>query len=292
VIVEEPTYLGALQAFRSGGVRLVGVPVDADGMRTELLEPLLARHRPRLIYTLPTFQNPSGAVMSLPRRRQLLDLAYRHQVPILEEDPYGDLRYDGRPLPSLKAMDTRGQVLHLNTFSKVLFPGLRIGWLVGPAAAVRRVAVAKQTVDLHSGTLSQWLMARFLTEGCLERHLEKVRPEYARRRDALLSALRAASRAGLVWSRPEGGFYLWCRLPEAVPPERLLAEAARERVSFLPGTVFSIEGGDATHIRLNFTASPPDRIREGVRRLARVLRTALSGPRARPEHGEVLRPLV
>lgn len=280
VLVEEPTYLGALQVFRRAGVRLLGVPVDAEGMRVDVLESMLTRMRPRLIYTLPTFQNPSGVVMSLSRRRRLLDLAWRYHVPILEEDSYSDLRYDGEALPSLRILDTRGHVLYLSTFSKVLFPGLRVGWLAGPPQAVRQLAVARQSVDLHTATPNQWVMERFLREGHLQRHLERVRPEYRKRRDAMLAALRPLADLGLRWVEPEGGYYVWCRLPDTVSLPRLAAEAAREGVSFLPGTVFSTDGSSDRHLRLNFTSSPPERLSEGIRRLGRALEAA------RTRHGE------
>ena len=180
VLVEEPTYLGALQVFRRAGVRLVGVPVDEEGLQVETLEPILARVRPRLLYTQPTFQNPTGAQMSLPRRKRLLELAWRHQLPILEEDVYGDIRYEGPTLPSLRALDSSGQVLQVGSFSKTLCPGLRIGWLNGPASAIRQLAVARQTVDLHTATMNQWVVQRFLSEGLLTRHVEKIRPETPR----------------------------------------------------------------------------------------------------------------
>lgn len=285
VVVEEPTYLGALQVFRRAGVRLMGVPVDEEGMRVDLLEALLARVRPRLLYTIPTFQNPSGAVMSLSRRHRLLELARRHRLAILEEDAYSDLRYEGEPLPPLRALDP--QVLHMSTSSKVLFPGLRVGWLVGPPPAVRQLAVARQSVDLHTATPNQWIMERFLREGHLRRHLERVRPAYAARRDALLEALARLEPRTLTWTRPEGGFYVWARLPDTVSLPRLAAEATRQGVAFLPGTVFSTDGASDHHIRLNFTSSPPDRLREGVRRLGLALRASEGVPAA-----ELQRPLV
>jgi DNA-binding transcriptional MocR family regulator len=292
VVTEEPTFVGALQTFRRAGARLLSVPVDGEGMRMDLLEAVLARRRVKLVYTLPTFQNPTGVVMSLARRQRLLELAYRYQVPVVEDDPYSELRYDGRPLPLLKAMDTRGYVLHLGTFSKLVFPGLRVGWMVGPVAALRHLAVAKQTADLHTGTYAQLLVARFLRGGLLAKHLERIRPEYARRRDALLAALRKSAAAGLEWNRPEGGYYVWCRLADDVAPARLMAEAARERVSYLPGAVCSVDGSGATCLRLNFTACPPERLREGVRRLGRALRAARVRPRERPAAAEGSRPIV
>ena len=276
VVVEEPSYFGALEAFRSARVRFLGVPTDAEGMRTDVLEALLARQRPRLVYTLPTFQNPSGSVLSLARRRHLLELAWRHQVPILEDDTYSDLRYEGTALPSLKALDPHGHVVHLSSFSKVLFPGLRLGWIAAPRPLVRQLALVKQTVDLHSGTLGQWIVEGFLSSGLLARHLARTRAAYRRRRDVLLEALEAEAVPGLTWNRPEGGFYVWCRLPEEVRPAALLARAAEERVAYLPGGASYVEEPPESSIRLNFSFAPEDDLREGARRLGRALRSARS----------------
>ncbi len=292
VLVEEPTYLGALQVFRRAGARFISVPVDEEGLRVDLLEPILARVRPRLLYTQPTFQNPSGALMSLPRRRRLLELARQHQLPILEEDVYGEIRYEGPALPGLRALDPTGQVLYVGSFSKTLSPGLRVGWLNGPAAAIRQLAVARQTVDMHTATLNQWLVQRFLAEGLLARHVERLRQQYALRRDALLTALLPLARQGLTWTHPEGGYYVWCRLPDDVSLPRLAAEAARQGVAFLPGTVCSADGSTTRHLRLNFTALPPERLREGVARLSRALEAARSRNREPAAAGETHQPLV
>lgn len=276
VAVEAPSFFGALQVFRAAGARLLGVPADEQGMRTDLLESLLQRQRPKLIYTLPTFQNPAGHVMSLERRRHLLDLAYRFQVPVLEDDPYSDLRYDGAALPSVKALDGHGHVIYVSSFSKALFPGLRIGWIAAPRPVIRRLALAKQSVDLHSSTLGQWLIDRFVRQGGLERHLRTVRAAYAKRRDAMLEALKAQALPGVTYVRPDGGFYFWCRLPETVAPARLLSRAAEERVSFLPGTPFFCEETGQNHVRLSFSGATPRRIREGIARFARAFAAASS----------------
>ena len=287
VAVEEPSYFGALATFRVAQARLLGVPCDGDGMRTDLLENLLARQRPRLIYTLPTFQNPSGSVLSLERRRRLLELAYRYQVPVLEDDPYSDLRYGGDAVPSLKALDRNGYVIYLSSFSKILFPGLRLGWIAAPRQAVRQLALTKQLVDLHSSTLGQWMVERFIAEGLFSRHLEAVRAEYARRRDAMVQALQSEAPEGLTWSRPEGGFYVWCSFPERVSQSALLQKAAEEHVAFLPGNASFVGEPGRNHLRLNFTYCAPDQIREGVSRLVRAYRAAAAGPRSdeRPAGG-------
>ena len=292
VVVERPTFFGALQIFRRAQVRVLGVPTDAEGMRTDALESLLERQRPKLIYTLPTFQNPSGVVMSLERRRRLLELAHRFQVPVLEDDPYCDLRYEGEPLPSLKALDEHGYVIYFSSFSKVLFPGLRIGWLVAPRPATRQFALAKQTVDLHSSTVGQFLLDRFVRDGHYARHVKEVRAEYARRRDVMDQALRAEAPAGVSWTKPEGGFYFWLRFPDAIRQSQLLARAAELHVSFLPGDACYADEPGENHLRLNFTFAPPEQIRDGVSRLMEALRLAARGAGAGRQDGAATPPIV
>ncbi|MCU0290733.1 MAG: PLP-dependent aminotransferase family protein [Thermoanaerobaculaceae bacterium] len=280
VVVEEPSFFGALQCFRAAQARLVGVPVDGEGMRTDVLEWVLQRHRPKLIYTLPTFQNPSGAVLSLERRRHLLELAYRYQVPVLEDDPYSDLRYAGEPVPTLRTLDTHGYVLYLSTFSKVLSPGLRLGFLVAPRPAQRQMMLAKQAVDLHTNTPGQWLVDRFLRDGLYAPHLLRVREAYAARLDAMEATLRSCAPAGVTWQRPEGGFYVWCRLSGDVDARTLATHAAAAGVSYLPGRSCLVSEPAEDHIRLNFSFSSPELIREGVRRLCTALGEAHAVPQA------------
>ncbi|MBK6405944.1 MAG: PLP-dependent aminotransferase family protein [Holophagales bacterium] len=278
VVVEEPSYFGALEVFRSARVRLLGVPTDADGMRTDVLEALLARQQPRLIYTLPTFQNPSGCVLSPARRRHLLELAWRHQVPILEDDPYSDLRYEGEALPSLKALDPYGHVIHLSSFSKVLFPGLRLGWIAAPRPLVRQLALVKQTVDLHSGTLGQWIV-RGSSRGTLRkapRGDPRGLPAAARRSPR---GPRGGRARRLHLEQARGRLLRLVSPPRRRPSSRLLAQAATERVAYLPGGASFVEEPPVNSIRLNFTFAPEEQLREGVRRLGRALRAAQAEPR-------------
>lgn len=272
VVVEQPSFIGALQTFRGARARLVGVPTDEHGMRTDALESALARFRPKLIYTLPTFQNPSGTVLTLERRQHLLALARRFQVPVLEDDPYSELRYEGEPLPSLRALDPGGNVLYLSTFSKLLFPGMRLGFLVAPRAVVRQFALARQTADLHANTLGQWVLERFVRRGRMAVHVRAVRESYRRRCDAMDAALRAADVPGLAWRRPQGGFYFWCRLPRGVAASSLLARAAQAGVAYLPGRPCFADEPPAEHIRLNFSHPDEAAIRTGVTRLAAAIR--------------------
>jgi DNA-binding transcriptional MocR family regulator len=292
VVVERPSFFGALQIFRRAQVRVLGVPTDNEGMRTDVLESLLERQRPKLIYTLPTFQNPSGATMTLERRRRLLDLAHRFQVPVLEDDPYCDLRYEGVPIPSLKALDEHGYVIYLSSFSKVLFPGLRIGWLAAPRAAARQLALAKQAIDLHSSTAGQFLLERFIGAGHYARHVGTLRGEYARRRDLADQALHAEAPPGVAWTKPEGGFYFWLRIPDTIRQSQLLARAAELRVSYLPGDACYADEPGENHLRLNFTFEAPNRIRDGVGRLMEALRVAARVAVTGRRGGEATPPIV
>jgi DNA-binding transcriptional MocR family regulator len=292
VIVEEPSYFGGLEALRRAGARMISIPVDDQGMRVDLLEAILERHRPKLIYTLPTFQNPSGMEMSLERRKKLLALASARGIPLLEEDPYSELRYDGTPLPSLKALDTTGIVLYLATSSKILFPGLRIGWLVAPKPVVRQCTLLKQSEDLHTNTLGQFVLDRLFREGHLERHLEKLRTVYRKNRDLMEGALQKYAPEGMTWSRPRGGFYFWCLLPDGVNRTQLLASAAAKRIAFLPGQACFVEETGRFYIRLNFSAPSPSEIPEGVARLAQAIREALVERRPQRERLVPMRPIV
>jgi DNA-binding transcriptional MocR family regulator len=272
VVVEAPSFFGALQVFRAAQARLLSVPVDRDGMRTDILQSVLERHRPKLIYTLPTFQNPSGAVMSLARRQQLLELAQRFQVPIVEDDPYGELRYEGESLPSLKALDRHGYVIYVSSFSKVLFPGLRVGWVVAARPLVRQLVLAKQVVDLHTSTPGQLIIERLLRTGLYARHLTTVRQAYRESRDVMDESLRHHAPTGVTWQVPAGGFYLWCRMPEPLPAAELLARAAALRVAYLPGSACFAEESAEECVRLNFTYPDREEIRVGVRALMTAVR--------------------
>ncbi|WP_376795430.1 PLP-dependent aminotransferase family protein [Thermogemmatispora sp.] len=275
VVVEVPTYIGAIQAFRALGARVIGIPLDGEGMRLDLLESVLARHRPRLIYTLPTFQNPTGVVMSPERRRRLLLLSRRYQVPVLEDDTYGELYFETPPPLPLKALDGGEQVIYLSTFSKVLAPGLRVAWLAGPEPMIERLSLHKQIFDLNTNALGQWLVAEVLRRGWLDSHLQRLSAAYRRKRDLMLQAI------GRYWPRevrvntPGGGFHLWCRLPAGVRARTLLREAASEGVALLNGEPFHVDGGGQQYIRLSYAFPQERQIEEGIRRLGTVLKRLL-----------------
>src|SRR5579859_4290033 len=235
VVVEVPTYLGAIQTFRALGARVIGVPIDNEGMRVDLLETVLARHRPRLIYTLPTFQNPTGVVMSPERRRRLLLLARRYQTPILEDDPYSEVYFEGKQPQPLKALDTHSQVIYLSTFSKILAPGLRVAWLAAPEPMIERLSLHKQVFDLNTTALGQWAVSEILRRNLLDNHLKMLRQTYQHKRDLTLQAIATYWPEEVRVNRPSGGFHLWCRLPGDMRSRILLREAANEQVAFVIG---------------------------------------------------------
>lgn len=283
VVVEVPTYLGAIQTFRALGARVIGVPIDNEGMRLDLLEAILVRRSPRLIYTLPTFQNPTGVIMSPARRRRLLALARRYQVPILEDDPYGEIYFEGDAPQPLKALDTRGDVLYLSTYSKLLAPGLRVAWLAAPEPLIERLSLHKQIFDLNTTALGQWLVSEILQRQLLDPHLARVRQQYRRQRDVMFQAIQEYWPAGTRVTLPRGGFHLWCRLPGDMRARTLLREAAQEGVAFVLGEPFHIDGGGRQYIRLSYAVSDEAQIKEGIRRIGQAMRRIQSRRSPRDE---------
>ncbi len=276
VVLEEPTYFPAIQVMKRAGARIMTVPVDDQGMRVDVLEQLLERYRPKLIYTIPTYQNPTGAEMPLARRKRLVDLACRYNVMVLEDDAYGDLCYEDSQPPLLKALDGTGHVIYLSTFSKNVYSGLRLGWIVADSKVVRQFSSAKQLMDLHSSSLSQWMIERFVVCGGMEAHLRRICAAYHERRDIMLAALERYAPDGMTWNIPKGGYYVWCRLPEGVTANALVPKSAEQGVAFIPGAPFFASGAGDDFIRLNFTFAPKDKINEGVRRLSLAMQSILT----------------
>ena len=271
VFVESPTYFGSLQLFKAVGAKIVAIPVDKDGMKVDVLERLLARQIPKFIYTLPTFQNPSGAVLSLERRKALLELAYWYQVPIVEDDPYSKLNYERIPPPPLKVLDKHNHVIYLGTFSKLLFPGLRIGWIVASLPLIDRLNQLKQLVDLHSNSISQLAVCEFCRNEHFDTHLDRVRKVYSRKRDIMISALKKHCSSHTEWQKPEGGYHLWCRLKEGLDSAELLREATLEKVAFIPGMIFNADRTGAEWLRLNFTHTKEELIESGIQKLKKAV---------------------
>ncbi len=286
-LTEEPTYLGAIQAFTSYQAQYLTVPIDDEGLRIDLLETAL-RAGPKFLYVLPNFQNPGGTTLSLPRRERLVELASHYGVPIVEDDPYGQLRYEGKHLPPLMkiAADLEGGapdrggfrsgVLYLGTLSKVLAPGLRIGWVVGPLAVIAKLVQLKQGADLHTSTFTQMVAHEAVRGGFLDLHIPVIRRVYGERMRAMLEALERHFPPSVRWTRPQGGLFLWVTLPEGLDSSTLLDEALREKVAFVPGRSFFPQGGGASTLRLNFSYCTPERIEEGIRRLGGLIEGAVS----------------
>lgn len=277
MLCEAPTYFGALQAFRVQGLRPIGVPVDRDGMDVDRMEALVARYRPRFLYTIPTYQNPTGATLSLERRERLLAVAQKYQVPIVEDDPFGDLWFREPPPPPIKALDKRGHVIYLGTFSKSLAPGLRVGWLVAPRPVVDMALLLRRVADLQSNTAGQYLVVEFAHRGWLDEGIGLARATYGARCQALDGALHQQMPRGVEWQTPQGGLYLWLRLPEGMDAHRLLREAGKEGVIFLPGRILYPDLGPSNVCRLSYTVLGEEEIVRGVGILARSVRRLLQG---------------
>ena len=265
VLVEEPSYLAALQAFQLAGATVVPVPCDDDGLDPEAAAALAERHGARLLYTIPTFQNPTGRTLPLERREALVALARGGGCWLLEDDPYGELRYRGEPLPPLAALDDR--VLSLSTLSKIAAPGLRIGWVRAPEALRRPLTIAKQAADLHSSTVDQAAAARWLQAVDLDERVGDLRRAYGPRRDALIAGLADALPPGSTHNHPDGGMFVWARLPDGWDAAELLDRALAHGVAFVPGYPFFAGAPDTATLRFSFTTHAPDEIAEGLRRL-------------------------
>jgi 2-aminoadipate transaminase len=270
VIVENPTYLALLSAWRPLGVEFLPAPCDDGGIRVEELAPLLSR-RPKLLYTIPTFQNPSGTTLAHERRSRLVELARDHGVGIIEDDPYHELRYDGASLPHLIQLDAESNVIHVGTFSKILAPGLRLGWTVAPEDVVDKLIQAKQAADLHTGTLTQHIAWELVRNGFLDRQIPLLRRAYRERRDAMLAALEQHFPDTATWTRPDGGMFLMVTLASHLDAAEFLRLAIPRKVAFVPGADFHLDGVGGNTLRLNFSNTAPARIEEGIRRLGELL---------------------
>jgi GntR family transcriptional regulator / MocR family aminotransferase len=273
VLVENPTYSGALNLFKALNLKVVGIPVDEKGLQVDRLEKLLQQIHPRLLYTIPNFQNPTGTCMSSPRRLQLISLADRYNLPILEDDYVGDLRYEGRALPSLKSLDPGGRVIYVSTFSKMLMPGLRVGFLAAEGPVYDRLVAHKRVNDLTTSNLIQRALEAYVTVGRYQVHLQRSCQVYRKRRDAMLEAVERWLPEGVQVSKPQGGLFLWLRLPEGISSEALLPFAFQEGVAFAPGENFFLEKkAGSGFIRVNFAAHEPETIHIGMKRLRKAMK--------------------
>ena len=303
VICEAPTYPGAVPVFSSYEAETVQIEMDSDGMRIDLLEGALAAldaagRRPKFIYTVPTFQNPAGVTLSEPRRRRLVEIARERELLVLEDNPYGLLRYEGDPLPPLFALDGGEYVLYLGTLSKILSPGIRLGWLVAPAPVLAKVNLGKQAADLCSSPLTQMFVDAYFRQDRWRSYITELCSLYRERRDAMLDALAEYFPPEAEWTRPGGGLFIWATLPDFIDTGDLLAKAIREeQVAFVPGAAAYVDGRGVSSMRLNFSGADSDAIREGVKRIGKVVREQIalystvtgravaSPPRPQPEEG-------
>jgi len=276
VICESPSYLGALNAFKAYMPKFVEISMDEDGMIIEELEKALKQNpNTKFIYTIPDFQNPSGRTMSLERRKRLLELAYKYDIPVVEDNPYGELRFEGEMLPAIKSFDTKGLVIHLGTFSKTFCPGLRIGWVVAAPEILTKYIVCKQGVDLQSSTIAQREVNKFLEMYDLDEHVENIINVYRKRRDLMLQTMEKEFPAEVSFTRPQGGLFTWVTFPEHMDAAEVMKKSLEVKVAFVPGQSFFPNGQFKNHGRFNYSNMPEDKIVEGVERLGKVLKSMI-----------------
>jgi len=271
VLTELPTYVGALQAFNFYQAIYCPVTMDNHGILVDQAEEKIKQFKPKFIYLVPNFQNPSGITMSLERRQKVIDLAFKYHIPVVDDNPYGELRFSGKAVPSLRGIGGDA-VIGLGTFSKLISPGLRIGWVVAPIACSKIIEKVKQAVDLHSATFPQYVIYEFLKRGYLEPHIEKIKVAYAHRLDVMEHAMSEYFPENVTWPHPEGGLFLWLQLPEHVSAMKMLNESIDAGVAFVPGKPFHPDGSGDNTMRLNFANATPEGIVEGIKRLSMVLK--------------------
>jgi len=304
IIAEAPTYPGAVPSFTSYQADVVQIDVDSDGMRIDLMEEALDRleregRRPKFIYTVPSFQNPAGVTMSLPRRKRLVEVANEREILVLEDNPYGMLRYEGEPQTTLRSLDGGVFVMYLGTFSKILSPGIRLGWIVAPGPVLEKLNLGKQAADLCTSTLSQVMVSSYFDQVRWQDYVESLTEIYRGRRDTMLDALERHFPAQAEWTRPGGGLFIWATLPDFIDTTDLLARALQANVAFVPGEGAYMDGRGRNSMRLNFSGVDEDEIREGVRRIGKIVQEqvdlygtltgeqqAAVGPENQPDPGE------
>ncbi len=275
VLTESPTYMAAIQAFQTYGARFASVRTDEDGLIPEELPALIERERPRFLYTIPNFQNPTGVTLTAKRREMVYSIAARYGLIILEDDPYGALRYAGKTIPPIKALDTEGIVIYQSTISKTIAPGLRVGWVVASKEIRAKLTIAKQAADLHTSSLDQRIVHRYLTDFDSEGHIEIIRRSYGERFAIMDATLRQTMPPGFTWTHPEGGMFVWVTCPEGVDTNELMRDALARKVLFVPGQDFFSDAPGLRYMRLNFSNASPEKIREGIGRLAEVCAAAV-----------------
>ncbi len=286
VAIENPTYPGAINVFCGNHAKCIGIPAGERGLDLDVLEDILAQRRPRLIYTVPSFHNPTGVTMDTGSRRRLIELAARYRVPIIEDDIYRELRYDGADLPPLKSLDRYGLVIYINSFSKVGFPGLRVGWIAAPRIVIDHLNAAKERCDLHASLMAQAAIYDFTRRGLLAKHIKRAKKAYAQRRDAMLQSLERYFPEEASWNNPEGGMAIWVKLPESLNASQLLIQASEQGVVFSPGEYFYACSPQPATMRLAFTMAGPAQIEEAIKRLGAVIKTRLTSLKKQRQVGQ------
>ena len=274
ILVESPTYLGAINAFKLCDPKFVEVPTDEKGIIPEELEKILAEYgdRVRLMYVIPEFQNPTGITWPMERRKAFMDIVNKYDFPVIEDDPYGELRYDGDVVPSLKSMDTKGNIIFLGSFSKIFMPGLRVAWMVADPVIIDKVVKLKQAVDLQSSSFAQRQASYFIDMFDLDAYVEKIKALYGKRRTLMYDSMKEYFPEGVTFTYPEGGLFTWVTLPENMDAKEIMPKVLEKNVAYVPGGPFYPNGGNANHFRLNYSNMPEDRIVEGIKRLGAVLK--------------------
>ena len=276
--MESPTYLAAINAFKAYGPEFKEVPTDEKGMIPEELEKILASTpKIKLIYVIPDFQNPTGICWTLERRKAFMDLINKYEVPVLEDNPYGELRYDGETLPSLMSMDTKGLVMGMGTFSKTFCPGLRIGWLAANTTLLAEFVKVKQSADLHTSAFDQAIIDRYMDEYSLDEHVKEINALYKHRRDLLIKTMEETFKDGTTWTHPDGGLFLWLTFPEGVSARKVFDKCIEKNVAGVLGEFFYPNGHNDHHMRINYSNMPDDRIVEGIHRMAAALQEVKEG---------------
>ena len=276
VLFESPSYMGAFNAFKAYEPAFQEVPTDEEGMIPEALDKILSENkRVKMIYVIPDFQNPTGRTWSLERRKRFLEVVGKYNIPVIEDNPYGELRYEGEALPSLKAMDQTGQVIFLGSFSKILAPGYRIGWICAEKDVLQKYIFVKQGADLQPSTISQMEISKYMDLYSLDQHVEEVKVIYKRRRDLMFDTMKKCFPAGAKFQKPHGGLFMWVELPEGMNAKDLLIKCVDKFVAYIPGGAFFPNGGKENTFRLNFSSMPDDLIVEGILRMGKVLQAEL-----------------
>jgi len=282
VIVEEPGYVGGLGAIRNYEGERLAIPMDENGLRTDLLAVALRKlskegRLPKFAYLVPNFQNPTGISLSLERRREMLALAGEYSFALIEDNPYGEIRFEGEPLPSIKSMDTEGRVIYLGSFSKTFIPGIRVGWLVADEPLIQKLACGKQATDLCSNSLGQRMACRFAASGYIDEHVSSLISLYREKRDLMLSCMEKHFPAGVSWTQPRGGFFIWVTLPEGMNARTILLKAIERRVAFVDGAGFYVNGNGKNTARFAFSEASPDKIARGIAILGELLHEEMAG---------------